>query len=169
MIFFDPLFQVLFFIFIGEQATWEKFEAKRVMKILNIGFKKESRTALFRYKMKMFSWIIEVMLHKKGNELIRERGYVLISRIHSIGGAIAAIVLGMSFSLLYFLYIKQDCCEMLLSTHKEIVFDIFITIGWIFIIFLLLLARASSVEGYRCLIKHFIDLTEADIRPLKIR
>src|SRR3989338_7715490 len=42
---------------------------------------------------KQISWFIESCLHVDSSKSIRERGYHLVSRIHSIGGSMLAIAL----------------------------------------------------------------------------
>ena len=77
---------------------------------------------------KQVSWFIESCLYVKNSDPIRERGYHLVSRIHSVGGSMLAIALGIVF---YFFYLFQIS---VLLEHWQIF--ILISLVWIVIIYL---------------------------------
>ena len=121
---------------LSELNRWEIDESAMVQSVLN----NEQQINLIvgnSPRDKAISWFIESCLHIKSSEPIRDRGYHLISRIHSLGGSMFAIEFGVLLSIFY-LNLKNR-----ISEHLEIF--VIVSVVWIIIIYLLDVARTSTL------------------------
>lgn len=132
-----------FHVCFGEQREWESFEAEKIEEATGKDILKKRDK---KSKVKLLSWLLEVVLHEKDNEPIKDRGYALISRIHSSGSAIVAIFAGIIFALPYFLFIKA----------KTVCIFWPLILGWIFAVGCLFVARRNTIEGHRNMMELFV-------------
>lgn len=140
-------------VLLREQRDWEIVEADRLKKLIGAGAKLDAiQGDEEQRKDKSLSWFLEVILHSEGYELIRDRGYTLISRVHSAGSVMMAIFCGCAFSLWYFIWVKGNNINL----DK-------ITFLWILVGVLLWVARTNAVQGYQSMIKHVIDVSAKKI------
>lgn len=144
----------------SELERWERNEADMLRLILNTE-QLANLTAGDLQRDKQISWFIESCLHVKSSEPIRERGYQLISRIHSLGGSMIAISGGVVLSIGYLSY-----RNILLERWQIFVL---ISFFWILIILLLNLARTSTFTNYQILIRHFINIRQKWLREIAAR
>lgn len=134
----------------GELKRWERYESDRIKEILSIEQVKELKFDQSN-EDKGLSWLVETCLHIKSSEPIRERGYQLITRVHSSGSSITAIALAIIFSIFYLYNCRGDFKE-----YWQI--NLFLSVVWIVVIIFLDQARATALDGYKILIKYFIDI-----------
>lgn len=133
-----------------ELKAWELYESSLIQSVL-CEEKPINLKVNELQKDKELSWFIESCLHINSSAPIRERGYHLISRIHSLGGSMAAIFLAIVLSIIILLKVDK-----LFIDHKLLYLSLVIV--WAIIIYLLSKARTSTLNAYKILIKHFVNI-----------
>ena len=140
----------------GELAVWEGYESGLIEKLATDKNLTE-QLKIFKTdetkKVKEFSWLIETCLHVESSGPIRERGYHLISRVHSLGSSIVAVLF--AFLVLAYFTIFQDFqSESLISKN------VILSCIWSIIVVCFCQARVTAIEGYQALIKHFVTIRQ---------
>lgn len=145
---------------IVEQNNWYKYEADLIRKLLNRA-ELEKLTDEELNNDTDLSWLIEMCLHVKSSEPVRERAYVLSSRFHSSGASITAIVLAIPISilLLNFTPLKNN-----FVMSPCLIINFLTVVICLVVIFCLIKVRRNSIDGYRTLIKHFVIFRKDLIR-----
>lgn len=127
-----------------ELKKWEAHEAQLVIdKLANKNLKESLIEA---NNNKYLSWVIEIILQAAENESIKVRGYTLITRIHSAGSAMFAIVAGILFSTFYFTNIKPIL----------LVFIFIPSAIWVVVILCLNITRENTIKAHQTMTAIFI-------------
>ena len=106
--------------------------------------KNENFAIMLKNSPRLGSYFVELCLHESGCTRLRERLYELISRLHSRGSCIVAVVLALMFSHWIF---RLDMYKW----HMRAVFYI-----WLGIIVSLYISRWSSKSGYKAFMRYLI-------------
>lgn len=145
-----PIGYVVYFIYrawhiLEEIDEWEEHEAKQIRPLLQTnGIINSSMDT------KHLTYFVEFCLYIKSSVPIRERVYGLITRVHSLGGCITAIVTAMVVLIL---------TSILTGEWKFLSINYWILmVIWEFVIFCFYRARSNAIKGYQVLTEHFVSV-----------